>query len=29
MGEYTPFCKEARVCRTLKDLEDTVSSLLL
>jgi uncharacterized protein len=29
MGEYIPFCKEARVCRTLKDLEDTVSSLLL
>ncbi len=29
MGEYAPFCKEARVCRTLKDLEDTVSSLLL
>lgn len=29
MGEYLPFCKEARVCRTLKDLEETVSSLLL
>jgi hypothetical protein len=29
MGEYIPFCKEARVCRTLKDLEQTVSSLLL
>ncbi|RJP33007.1 MAG: VWA domain-containing protein [Actinobacteria bacterium] len=29
MGEYIPCCKEARVCRTLKDLEDTVSSLLL
>ena len=29
MGEYLPYCKEARVCRTLKDLEDTVSSLLL
>jgi uncharacterized protein len=29
MGEYIPFCREARVCRTLKDLEDTVSSLLL
>ncbi len=29
MGEYVPFCKEARVCRTLKDLEETVSSLLL
>lgn len=29
MGEYAPFCREARVCRTLKDLEDTVSSLLL
>jgi uncharacterized protein with von Willebrand factor type A (vWA) domain len=29
MGEYLPYCKEARVCRTIKDLEDTVSSLLL
>ncbi len=29
MGEYLPYCREARVCRTLKDLEDTVSSLLL
>ncbi|MEW6555508.1 MAG: VWA domain-containing protein [Actinomycetota bacterium] len=29
MGEYVPYCREARVCRTLKDLEDTVSSLLL
>jgi uncharacterized protein with von Willebrand factor type A (vWA) domain len=29
MGDYLPFLKEARVCRTLKDLEDTVSSLLL
>lgn len=29
MGDYIPFCKEARVCRTLKDLEDAVSSLLL
>ncbi|MDI6874501.1 vWA domain-containing protein [Candidatus Solincola sp.] len=29
MGEYAPHCKEVRVCRTLKDLEDTVSSLLL
>jgi uncharacterized protein with von Willebrand factor type A (vWA) domain len=29
MGEYLPYLKEARVCRTLKDLEDTVSSLLL
>jgi uncharacterized protein with von Willebrand factor type A (vWA) domain len=29
MGDYIPFCKEARVCRTLKDLEETVSSLLL
>ena len=29
MGEYVPYCKEVRVCRTLKDLEDTVSSLLL
>lgn len=29
MGEYLPYCKEARVCRTLKDLEDTISSLLL
>jgi uncharacterized protein len=29
MGEYLPCLKEARVCRTLKDLEDTVSSLLL
>ncbi|MDD3718361.1 MAG: VWA domain-containing protein [Actinomycetota bacterium] len=29
MGDYLPYLKEARVCRTLKDLEDTVSSLLL
>ncbi len=29
MGDYIPFCREARVCRTLKDLEDTVSSILL
>jgi uncharacterized protein with von Willebrand factor type A (vWA) domain len=29
MGDYIPFCREARVCRTLKDLEETVSSLLL
>jgi len=29
MGEYLPYCREARVCRTLKDLEETVSSLLL
>lgn len=29
MGEYAPFCREVRVCRTLKDLEETVSSLLL
>lgn len=29
MGDYLPYCREARVCRTLKDLEDTVSSLLL
>ncbi|OFW61121.1 MAG: hypothetical protein A2W01_00780 [Candidatus Solincola sediminis] len=29
MEEYLPYCREARVCRTLKDLEETVSSLLL
>jgi uncharacterized protein with von Willebrand factor type A (vWA) domain len=29
MGEYIPYCREARVCRTLRDLEETVSSLLL
>jgi hypothetical protein len=29
MGEYLPYLKEARVCRTLKDLEEAVSSLLL
>lgn len=29
MGDYLPYCREARVCRTLKDLEETVSSLLL
>lgn len=29
MGDYLPYCREARVCRTLMDLEDTVSSLLL
>jgi uncharacterized protein with von Willebrand factor type A (vWA) domain len=29
MGEYLPYCRETRVCRTLKDLEETVSSLLL
>ncbi len=29
MSEYAPYCREVRVCRTLKDLEDTVSSLLL
>ncbi len=29
MGEYLPFCREARVCRTLKDLEEAIGSLLL
>ncbi len=29
IGEYQPYCREVRVCRTMKDLEDTVSSLLL
>ncbi len=29
MGDYLPYLKEARVCRNLKDLEETVSSLLL
>lgn len=29
MGEYLPYCKEVRVCRTLKDLEDAIGSLLL
>ncbi|MGQ9474668.1 MAG: vWA domain-containing protein [Actinomycetota bacterium] len=29
IGEYAPYCREVRVCRTLRDLEDTVSSLLL
>ncbi|MDY6795575.1 MAG: VWA domain-containing protein [Actinomycetota bacterium] len=29
IGEYKPYCREVRVCRTLRDLEDTVSSLLL
>lgn len=29
MSEYAAYCREVRVCRTLKDLEDTVSSLLL
>ncbi len=29
MGEYLPFCKEARVCRNLADLEEAVASLLL
>jgi uncharacterized protein len=29
MGDYLPYCKEVRVCRTLKDLDDTVGSLLL
>ncbi len=29
MGEYLPYCREARVCRTLKDLEDAIGSLLL
>ncbi len=27
--EYAPYCREVRVCRTLRDLEDTVTSLLL
>jgi len=29
MGEYLPYCREARVCRTLKDLEEAIGSLLL
>ena len=29
MGDYVPYCREVRVCRTLKDLEDAVGSLLL
>ncbi|MFW6113547.1 MAG: VWA domain-containing protein, partial [Actinomycetota bacterium] len=29
IGEYRPYCREVRVCRTLRDLEDTVSSILL
>lgn len=29
MGEYLPYCKEARVCRNLADLEEAVASLLL
>jgi uncharacterized protein with von Willebrand factor type A (vWA) domain len=29
MGDYLPYCREARVCRTLRDLEDTIGSLLL
>lgn len=29
MSEYAPYCREVRVCRTLRDLEDTVSSLLV
>jgi uncharacterized protein with von Willebrand factor type A (vWA) domain len=29
MGEYMPFCREVRVCRTLKDLEEAIGSLLL
>lgn len=29
IGEYAPYCREVRMCRTLRDLEDTVSSLLL
>jgi uncharacterized protein with von Willebrand factor type A (vWA) domain len=29
MGDYAPYCREARVCRTLKDLEEVVGSLLL
>ncbi len=27
IGEYAPFCREVRLCRTLKDLEDAVTSL--
>ena len=29
IGEYAPCCREVRVCRTLRDLEDSVESLLL
>jgi hypothetical protein len=29
MGDYLPYLREARVCRNLQDLEETVSSLLL
>jgi len=29
MSAYAPYCREVRVCRTLHDLEDTISSLLL
>jgi uncharacterized protein with von Willebrand factor type A (vWA) domain len=29
IGAYAPYCREVRVCRTLRDLEDAVESLLL
>ncbi len=29
MSEYAPYCRDVRVCRNLRDLEDAVSSLLL